>query len=151
MKHFHGLHVETAGRKRNSPSPFLLLVAAEALSPQRLNFCYLFLFFLHTKVLLLKRKYKRASKLSNCLLNSNLIILSCYTSFLVGEAGSLLHNLCMNNLDARWRGDSNLDWQHFKDCFLLEFSKLVHLRCAFFPCSGMFVRAAGTAVLTACI
>lgn len=42
----------------------------------------------------------------------------------------------MNNLDARLRGDSNLDWQYFKDCFLLEHSKLVHLRCAFFLHSG---------------
>lgn len=42
----------------------------------------------------------------------------------------------MNNLDAQLRGDSNLDWQYFKDCFLLEYSKLVHLRYAFFLCSG---------------
>lgn len=52
----------------------------------------------------------------------------------------------MNNLDAQLRGDSNLDWQYFKDCFLLEYSKLVHLRYAFFLCSGMFVRAAGSSV-----
>lgn len=52
----------------------------------------------------------------------------------------------MNNLDAQLRGDSNLDWQYFKDCFLLEYSKLVHLRYAFFLCSGTFVRAAGSSV-----
>lgn len=54
----------------------------------------------------------------------------------------------MSNLEAHLRRDSKLGWQYFKGSFLLEYSKLVHLSSAFLLCLRMFVRAAGSPVLT---
>lgn len=60
------LHLETAGKKGNAPSPFLLLVGTEALSPRLIFFVAVFIFFLYMKVLILKREHKRTGKPSNC-------------------------------------------------------------------------------------